>query len=216
MNLTFSKEYPWGGKTHFREKIQEWEKTHTFRNGFNWDTEKKIHFWDGNPRTQPKYTGLQYEEKAQRFNLDYRYPAKPSDRRHVSWYTNEDLPNWGAGEDLGDMYYPTHEEALPMVKYWERYKIIITKPGWTYWYLLIEGQLFGEARITGQYKAAYWSIEWKGERLQEIAERDGFNTVDAFVNWWIVRAHKTGTPIFDGQIIHWTGKPYTEQGYDNL
>ena len=49
MILSFTREFPWGEPTNFKQKIKAGAKIHTFRSGERWQTADKIRFWEGNP-----------------------------------------------------------------------------------------------------------------------------------------------------------------------
>jgi hypothetical protein len=197
MNLTFKTEFPWGKPTNFRQQIQEDKKVHTFRLGDRWKPGDRIHFWEGNPR---HYTN------ALRFNPNFNGKTK-------FW---EEYPNeWPADKQETDTkqskYYPTQIEALPVVSSIERFKIIFANEGWERFFLLIEGVLFAQAKVTGTYKGTAWSFINEEGILLKIAENDGFDDPAGFVAWFYRAAREKGKRVLDGQIIRWAGEPYTHR-----
>lgn len=186
MVLSFSETFPWGkepsNRTSFKQKIQEEQKTTTFRSGNRWSKFNKIHFYSGSPRNG-----------GTPFNLNYH------SRRVSSW---EDHPDFVWPNSDEEPYYPLHSEAVPLVCKVENFEIVITKPGPTKFYLIIEDQVQVRATVEGAYASPVWKCSWEGN-LADIACKDGFDDPAAFIAWFLLSAKRKEVNNIVGQRIHW-------------
>jgi len=185
MLLTFSREFPWGKLTGFKQKMQTGIKKHTFRLGYRFEPGDPLHFWGGAPRANR----FQHSHAMLPFNI-------PITKRELWLLAPMQKPIFlTAGS--GDI--EIHDLALPCVTATEKFEILfIDAPGFEG---LADNYLVS-LKIEGI------SINNKLQ-LTQIAKNDGFDNYEEFIEYFNYRRKKDKTKLLEGQIVHWTKLTYT-------
>jgi hypothetical protein len=205
MNLLIEipKVTPWGTESRFRELIETGEKRNLFISNPGNDYFEKILFFekDINGRVP--------------FNVNYNAGDA------AIWDTMED--NWPEKKWEADRkkpaYYPTHEEALPFAYCWEKFTVIFhvgalsKELNQAFIHLAIGGQFLGTITFSGPILALTDfdftpQINISG-RILEVLEASAVGPAD-FVRWVAYKTMEQGSTILEGFVIHWGGKPFTE------
>lgn len=178
--------------TNFKQKIQAFEKIHTFRLGHRFKPGDLLHFWDGAPRNRFLVP------KAERFNIPITtnglWLLAPM---HKPIFLTQ-----------GSNLIECHDVALPCVYATENFKMFFEDaPGFEgikdnfLVHFTIEGHQLGELTIANH----------SHKLCERITKNDGFDSIADFFDFFNTVRKQKKTNILEGQIIHWTKFRYTDK-----